>query len=81
MILNISSKVTISHNIRHEIKFNLIKKNHFNNFNNAYPVNWANIESQDFELVTKNDMDMYTNMWMDKLFNVNIGSPPQIVTN
>jgi hypothetical protein len=44
-------------------------------------MNWANIESQAFELVTKNDMDMYTNIWMDKLFNVDIGSPPQIVTN
>jgi hypothetical protein len=42
-------------------------------------MNWANIESQVFELVTKNDMDI--NIWMDKLFNVDNGSPPQIFTN
>jgi len=34
-----------------------------------HTTNWENIESQAFELITKND----TNIWMNKNFNANIG--------
>jgi hypothetical protein len=54
----------------HETKINLFKKTFIYKFdnNNAYTTNWENIESQAFELVTKND----TNIWMDKFLNANI---------
>jgi len=55
----------------HEIQINLLKKKFIYSFdnNNAYTTNWENIESQAFELATKND----TNIWMDKFPNVDIG--------
>jgi hypothetical protein len=39
--------------------------------NNAHIINWVNIESQSFELTTRNDI----NIWMDKFCNVDIRSP------
>jgi hypothetical protein len=42
---------------------------------NAYTTNWENIESQAFELATKNG----TNIWMDKFLNAPIGFSSQIL--
>jgi hypothetical protein len=54
----------------HETQINLLKKTFICNFdNNAYTTNWENIESQAFELATKNDI----NIWMDKFPNADIG--------
>jgi hypothetical protein len=42
-----------------------------------HTTNWKNIESQAFELATKND----TNIWMNKFPNVDIGFSSQNVTD
>ncbi len=63
----------------HEIQINLLRKKIIYNFdnNNAYTTNWENKESQALELATKND----TNIWMDKILNVDIGFSSQNIIN
>jgi hypothetical protein len=43
----------------------------------VYVTNWENIESQAFELATKND----NNIWMNKFLNVDTKFPSQNITH